>query len=775
MELINDYEIQKNIGGGGFSKIYKAFDKKNKRFCALKIIDTKLIDKSNEKDYLLNMIMHEIKIMKLCKSANFVEIYDFFQTKDSFVIVMELCDTDLENYIKDYKNKNEYIKISIIQQLFKDLNNAIEILYKNHVIHRDIKPSNIFLKIENGKIIPKLGDFGISIISNKNYEINYNKIGTLNYIAPEVMKGSFYNYKIDLYSLGCVLYYALFLDEYYIDLIMGDSFKIEELLKGQKFHNLKNLLTDLLKESPGKRISMEDYLDHPFFKENPENLAFLSVGMSDNEYKKKYLENKNKESIKVKIINDLAKNMSNIMDISNSQIEKNNKTSNILYYDENIDKYLEEIHEDADCFERNTPGAFILCSNIFSLNLIMEDINFHYSKKDKRVLFNLIITGSKYEKVMEYLIKNRYDHLIKNICIYCIHVDNYLHLKKNNNKIKGVYNTCEDIVKFIKDISSEEFIQYPITKIISYNDYKNKYYERHEKISEFYGDLTKETYKEYSQKLLKYINSKKEKDFKIAKKELIEGFKTFDIDQDLNNLNKIIKEYSKDTIYPMINNNLRNFDDEVYEIISYYTARLMYALNKRTKELNSYFTKNNIVYRGESVNFVKILPYERLKGKIVVLSAFTSTSKDFSVAANDFAHREISKKIFNENRKFSVIYYIQNIQKKNCFPCGIDIQEISEYDNEKEILFQPFSFYLVKNVIFNFNKYTVDIYLELIPKEEIFEEKIRFGKKIVYDKTKNLMVIEGEQNEKIKEKDSLANDVNEKKINKKTKNECIIY
>ena len=775
MELINDYEIQKHIGQGGFSKIYKAFDKKNKRFCALKIIDTKLIDKSNEKDYLLNLIMGEIKIMQLCKSANIVEIYDSFQTKDSFVIVMELCDTDLENYIQDYKKNNEYIKISIIQQLFKDLNNAIEILYKNHVLHRDIKPSNIFLKIENGKIIPKLGDFGITIISNNNYEINYNKIGTLNYMAPEVIIGLNYNYKIDLYSLGCVLYFSLFLDEYYKDFMMGDSFKIEELLKGQKFHNLKNLLTDLLKESPEKRISMEDYLDHPFFKENPENLAFLSVGMSDNEYKKKYLENKNKESIKVKIINDLAKNMSNIMDISNSQIEKNNKTSNILYYDENIEKHLEEIHEDADCFERNTPGAFILCSNIFSLNLIMEDINFHYSKKDKRVLFNLIITGSKYEKVMEYLIKNRYDHLIKNICIYCIHVDNYLHLKINNNKIKGVYNTCEDIVKFIKDISSEEFIQYPITKIISYNDYKNKYYERHEKISEFYGDLTKETYNEYSQKLFKYIDSKKEKDFKIARKELIEGFKTFDIDQDLNNLNKIIKEYTKDTIYSMINNNLRNFDDEVYEIISYYTARLMYELNKRTKELNSYFTKNNTVYRGESVNFVKILPYERLKGKIVVLSAFTSTSKDFSVAANDFAQREISKKIFNENRKFSVIYYIQNIQKKNCFPCGIDIQEISEYANEKEILFQPFSFYLVKNVIFNFNKYTVDIYLELIPKEEIFEEKIRFGKKIVYDKTKNLMVIEGEQNEKIKEKDSLANDVNEKKINKKTKNEYIIY
>ena len=780
MEMMNNFEIKETIGFGGFAKIYKAFDKKNKRFCALKIIDTKSIYESNEKDYQLNLIRNEVKIMQLCKSSNIVEIYDSFETKDSIVIVMELCDTDLEKYIKNYCDNNMLIGISTIQNIFRGLNNAINILYKNHVMHRDIKPSNIFLKIEKENIIPKLGDFGISIIY-ENYEIknNNDKLGSFYYMAPEVMMGNNYNYKCDLYSLGCILYFSLFLTVYYMDKQLGETDKIEKSLKGEKFNNLRNLLTGLLQISPEKRISMEDYLNHPFFKENPEDLGFLYIGMSDNEdneSKNDILKDKKKELTKFNNIKDLAKKMVNVMDISNAKKEKIKKIANILYYDENIEKHSDEIHEDANCFERNTPGTFILCSNIFSLNLIMEEINFHYSNKDKRVFFNLIITGSKYEKVMNYLIKNKYDHLFKNICIYCINVDKYLHLKKNNIKIKGIYNNCKDIIKFIKDISSEDFREFPLTKIISYIDYKDKYYERHEKISEFYGDLTKETYKENSKKLFDYINSKEDKDFRIKKNELIESFKTFDIDQDLNTLNKIINEYSNDTFYSALNKWSRNFEDGVYEIISYYIARLMYALNKRTEELNAYFTKNNKVYRGESIKYINILPYERLKGKIVVLCAFTSTSEDLSVAES-FAKRKESKEIFNEQKKFSVIYYIQNIQKENCIPCGIDIQEISEYNEEKEILFQPFSFYLVRNVIFNFNKYTVDIYLELIPKKEILEKKIRIGKKIVYDKENNLMVIEGEPTEKIANINSLIKDVNEKKADKESKKNknCNIY
>ena len=763
-EELKNYEIKEAIGAGGFGRVFKAFDKINKRECALKILDKKYINKSNEKDYLLNSTDNEIKIQKLCKSKNVVELYDSFETKKSIVIVMELLDCDFDTYMKHFIENDEIpYCFDFIQKFFIDLNNAIKILYKNHIMHRDIRPANIFIKKENDYIIPKLGDFGISTFYIDEKDEKSEQVGAMKYVAPEIYKGDNYNYKCDLYSLGCLLYFMVFLVDYYDDIFINGVSKIESWLSKQKgLENLYNLLAGLLEKDKEKRISMEEYLNHPFFKENQEYSKKFYPGMSDIEIIS--IDEEKKE------LNELikcSKEMVNIMGIPQSKIENKIKSANILYYDENIEKHLNEIHKDAILFERNTPGTFILCTNISSMLLVLEEINFYYSKYDKRVVFNLIVTGSKYQKVMNCLINNKYDHLFQNICIYCLKIENYLNFMKINNKVKGVYNAPKDVIKFIEDISSEEIREYPLIKIISYFDYRDKYHERHEKISEFYGNITKETYENNRKKLEKYINSKEEKDLKIKinKNKLIDSFKTFDIKADLKQLNiLIIHEYTKNTFYSPLNNLLRNFDKEIYEVIAYYTARLMYALNCQAIESNSFFSKNLTVYRGESVKYINILPFERLKNKIILFSAFTSTSKDPSIA-EDFSKRKKSKEIFETQRKFSVIYKIKNYGKKNCIPCGIDIENISKYGYEKEILYQPFSFYRVQNVIINHEKYTADIDLELIPKMEILEEEIRKGKKVIYDEENKMMTIEGKQKKqlnKIYDKNNLKNNQDEK-------------
>ena len=135
---------------------------------------------------------------------------------------------------------------------------------------------------------------------------------------------------------------------------------------------------------------------------------------------------------------------------------KNIKIANILYYDENIQKHLNEIHKDSDYFERKTSGTFILCTNIFSLNLVMGEIKKYNLKYDKRVLFNLIVTGSKFQKVIDILIKKKYEEYIQKICIYCMKINKYEGLKKKYNKLKGVYNSPKKVEEFIKTISSSE-------------------------------------------------------------------------------------------------------------------------------------------------------------------------------------------------------------------------------------------------------------------------------------------------------------------------------
>ena len=713
----------------------------------MKKIHKDLIEKGNKNDYIKNNILREIEIMKMCKSKNIVELYDSFETKSNYILVLEFCDIDLMSYV--FNNKEYQGNLNFIQSIFIELNNAFKIIRKNCIIHRDIKPENILLNFENNKIIPKLSDFGISRPYIKNKENKYESIdddnfekseiyttaaGTYTYMAPEIIKENKYNYKCDLYSLGITLYKLCFLQTPYKgNNVIAQIYHKKLLIKKSGLDSFDDLIAGLTEIEPENRIDIEDYFNHKFFKEdlkNFKNLDIKSIKIVDNNLNK--------------FIN-ISQALIDIMKIPNGYIDKemnkNPKIANILYYDENIIKHLDSIHQDSDYFERKTPGAFILSSNIFSLNLVMSEIKKYNNKYDKRVIFNLIVTGSKFQKVMDNLIKYNYDEFIKNICIYCMKIDKYSYLKKKYSKIIGIYNTRFDVESFIEKVSDEETKEFPMLKIINYYDYIDIYCDRHEKISEYYGDLSKETYNKSLKYIEKFIDLNS-KDLKKNKDQLIESFKTFDLSKDLEMLDKlVIKEYTKNTLYGDLNNWLRNLDYLAYEMVAYFTARLMYSLNNYALTNNRFFNEKKIIFRGAKTNYINLLPYERLKGKIIILSSFISTSENESLAI-EWSGRKNSKENFNLNQKFSVIYKITNIVNENNISCGINIQEESQYTNEKEILFQPFTFYFVRNINFNFDDYTLDIELEIIPKKEILEEKIKQGKKVIYNKKSNLILID---------------------------------
>jgi hypothetical protein len=67
----------------------------------------------------------------------------------------------------------------------------------------------------------------------------------------------------------------------------------------------------------------------------------------------------------------------------------------------------------------------------------------------------------------------------------------------------------------------------------------------------------------------------------------------------------------------------------------------------------------------------------------------------------------------------------------------------SNYKKEQEILYQPFSFYFVRNVEIDKEHYTANIYLETIGKMEILEEQLKFGKSIEFNSNKRIMQVKG--------------------------------
>jgi len=425
------------------------------------------------------------------------------------------------------------------------------------------------------------------------------------------------------------------------------------------------------------------------------------------------------------------------MNSKNQNFEGEEKYNNIIYYDENI-KHYNSINKDSDYFERYTQGAFILCTDLESLRLVRAEILSVY-EDDKKITFNLITTGSSFTKIIEFLQEDkRFENCINNVCIYCLNLEKYIPLKYKYNKIHDdIYTRKHQVADFIKMFSSKEIKPFPLIKLITYDEYIKKYKIWHSKVSAFYDDLILESYKKKIEKMHDLIN--KNSDPKNKNNEL-EGFLSFDLSKDIKaSIAFIINEWTKNSFLGDLKILLMN--NKVYnDTEAYFTARLMYGLNKYAQENNKYSEENREFYRGMKMPYSSILPYVRAKGKIIIISAFTSTSEDISIAER-FAGRQNSNKLYENNLKFSVLFYIKNIYKKHWISSGINIQNDSYYSQAKEHLFLPFTFCHVKDVKINTNNHTVDIYLEIIGKKEILEEEIKKGKEIEFNKNENIIQV----------------------------------
>ena len=764
----NYEEITKNEETN-LSMIYQAYNKIENRNCYLKAISKEKM-KKGDYDFLLEKVRREEELTKICKCKNVVNLYQKFETEGYFIFELEYCETNLYDGIINKYGGLEGNK-TYLRQIILDIANALKILHDNKIMHRDIKPNNIFLNHEyeeDGERVAKLGDFGCSIFIQDNQS---DPIGTILYTSPEILQNLEYNEKCDLWSLGATLHELNFGLLPYgpsanmnLNVIMDCIFSDNFLIMKSGIPSFDILLHKLLIREQDKRISFDEFFQL-VFDENfmVDEEAFLN---NNPNYKKFYNEIKNlpnpdypnleiKESDdpieqnkinKAQIMN-LVKggHFPDIMSVPNGCINESEKEevfNNIIYYDENIE-FKDNVHKDSDYFERITPGAFILCTDLDSLNLINYEI-VTQQKRQKKTIFNLITTGSTCEKIMIYLDSHEdFKKCINKVCVFCMRLDNWSYLKNKYDMVYGVYNKQSQVKDFIVKFSTKDIAPFHITKLITYFDYINNYKNRHEKISQFYGNMSLDDYKKYLGEMKSLIKTEAEKKaLKKAEDVLLGGFMTFEIKTDLEKLNKlIIKEYTKETFYGDLNRWLMNSKMNSYDTIAYFTSRLMYSLNVYGEQNKMYYNKDKtILRRGIKIPYSCLLPYVRAVGKVILLSSFTSTS-ELELTAKNFSGRNNSKNQYMTSKIFSVIYIITNNCHNNWVPSGINVQEESNYKKEKEILFQPFSFYYVKNVIIDTKNYTADIYLETVGKTEILEEKIKGGKKIIYNKNANIMEV----------------------------------
>ena len=261
---LDDLENIRLLGKGSFGFVNLVKSKKNKSLYAIKAIP-------------LNKIIQYDLYEGIINERNTLKILDH---------------PFLMKQVKSLKNKefvfflNEYIRGKVLSKILKEENNlnknrvqlysasllkVVEYLHLNNFIHRDIKPENIILN-ENGYI--KLIDFG-TVKDTINYgSTTHTLIGTPHYMAPEVVRGDSYDYKVDYWSIACCMYeFACGKTPFGSDL--KDPTEIYKAVQNEKLtfsNNIKdkdfiNLVSLMLERDIEKRLYGVKAQNHNWFKE----------------------------------------------------------------------------------------------------------------------------------------------------------------------------------------------------------------------------------------------------------------------------------------------------------------------------------------------------------------------------------------------------------------------------------------------------------------------------------------------------------------------------
>lgn len=201
-DLIGDrYKIISELGHGGMSDVFEAKDIIFKRTVAIKIIK---FDQANKIENLIRF-QNEARFSAAFSHPNIVKIFDYGEHNNLPYIVNEYMKSQT---LRDTLNYKKNLTLNEACQIMLQLCDALIEVHSKNIIHRDVKPQNIYYG-SDGTI--KLSDFGISVLLNSPLNVNENKkvMGTVQYLAPELVYGKKCSFQSDIYAAGITFYELL--------------------------------------------------------------------------------------------------------------------------------------------------------------------------------------------------------------------------------------------------------------------------------------------------------------------------------------------------------------------------------------------------------------------------------------------------------------------------------------------------------------------------------------------------------------------------------------
>lgn len=198
--LKKDYDIIRKIGSGGMAEILLARHKESGKEVAIKLLHP---DKKNS-IVAKKRFKSEIELTKKIKSEYVIKIYEAVWTPEVQYIVMEYVDGHI---LKNYIAKRSRLTVDESIEFMKQLALGFGEIHNNGIIHRDIKATNVMVS-DYGSI--KIIDFGIAL-NDESARLTKtdNIIGSVHYIAPEIIEQKPITLQSDIYALGVLMFEML--------------------------------------------------------------------------------------------------------------------------------------------------------------------------------------------------------------------------------------------------------------------------------------------------------------------------------------------------------------------------------------------------------------------------------------------------------------------------------------------------------------------------------------------------------------------------------------
>ncbi|XP_051529009.1 serine/threonine-protein kinase Nek4-like isoform X2 [Myxocyprinus asiaticus] len=195
---MENYLFVRVVGKGSYGEVNLVRHKSDRKQYVIKKLNLRTSSKRERRS-----AEQEAQLLSQLKHPNIVTYRESWEGEDcQLYIVMGFCEGgDLYHRLK--QQKGELLLEKQVVEWFVQIAMALQYLHEKHILHRDLKTQNIFLTKTN---IIKVGDLGIARVLENQNDMASTLIGTPYYMSPELFSNKPYNYKSDVWALGCCVY-----------------------------------------------------------------------------------------------------------------------------------------------------------------------------------------------------------------------------------------------------------------------------------------------------------------------------------------------------------------------------------------------------------------------------------------------------------------------------------------------------------------------------------------------------------------------------------------